>query len=141
MPCLSGQFNPQIGPLTNIALMPVGTAPSAPTASPVNISQTFIALIDTGATTTCITPAVAQLAGLQPIGRRPMISATHETDVNVYLADIFVPFGNLVYSIPGLQVMEFATPPGSPFQMLLGRDVICSGVLTLSFDGAFTFSL
>jgi len=41
------------------------------------------------------------------------------------------------------QVLEFAAPAGQStgYQMLLGRDVICQGALTMSFDGHFTFAL
>jgi hypothetical protein len=37
--------------------------------------------------------------------------------------------------------MEFAGDPSRSFQMLLGRDILCRGTFTMSFDGHFTFSL
>jgi hypothetical protein len=70
-----------------------------------------------------------------------MVSATHVTPVHVYLVDLVIPFGDADTLRQGAQVMEFAPPAGSPFQILLGRDVICGGVLTISFDGHFSFSL
>ena len=137
MPCLTGRYTPQLGLITNMGLAPVGSAtPNAP--APTSI---FPALIDTGASNTCISPQVAQALNLKPIGLRPMTSATGINPVNVYLVDLVFPFGNVGFVKPGAQVMEFAAPQGNPFQILLGRDIICTGVLTLSFDGHFSFSL
>ena len=70
-----------------------------------------------------------------------MTSATHSVPVNVYLVDLVMPFGSTGLVIGGMQVMEFAPGMAAPFQLLLGRDIICRGVLTLSFDGHFTLAL
>jgi hypothetical protein len=137
MPCLSGRFDPGIGPLINIGIIPAGVF----TPSYSEKITTFPALIDTGASVTCISQNVAQSVGLQPIGMRPMVSATHSVPVNVYLVDLFLPFGAAGFIVQGAQVMEFFPEGSAPFQMLLGRDIICRGTLTLSFDGHFTFSL
>ena len=75
------------------------------------------------------------------MGMRPMTSATHSVPVNVYLVDLLLPFASAGYLVQGTQVMEFAPAGGSPFQILLGRDILCRGTFTLSFDGHFTFSL
>jgi len=139
MPCLSGRFDPGIGPLINLGVLPTGVL--EPGASLSAQISTFPALLDTGATITCVSPRVAQTIGLQAIGMRPMISATHSVPVNVYLVDLLLPFGTAGYIISGAQVMEFSPEGGSPFQMLVGRDIICRGSLTLSFDGHFTFCL
>ncbi|MDP3938286.1 MAG: hypothetical protein Q8R92_09140 [Deltaproteobacteria bacterium] len=139
MPCLSGKFDPAVGPIVNIAVLAPGSwTPSGITVPSVVL---FPALIDTGATTTCISGAVASTVGLSPIGMRPMTSATHSVPVNVYLADLVVPFGTLGFGLPGQQVMEFVTSAAGPYQVLLGRDIICRGSLSISFDGHFTFSL
>jgi hypothetical protein len=102
---------------------------------------TFPALIDTGASSTCISPVVAHTLGLRPIGMRPMTSATQLIAVNVYLVDLVLPFGNSGLVLPSVQVMEFAQAGGGLFQILVGRDVLCQGSLTMSFDGHFTFSI
>lgn len=102
---------------------------------------TFAALVDTGADTTCITQSVADAVGLKPVGKIPMTSATHTTDVDAFIGDICIPFGNQMFLMPGVLLMKFETRPNAPFQVLLGRDVICKGSLTLSFDGHFTFCL
>jgi hypothetical protein len=139
MPCLSGRYDPGIGPLINVGVLPPGILTPA-TAASTQITA-FPALIDTGATVTCISPNVAQTVGLQPVGMRPMVSATESVPVNVYLVDLLLPFGAAGFILPGAQVLEFTPAGGSPFQMLVGRDVICQGALTISFDGHFTFCL
>jgi hypothetical protein len=140
MPCLSGRFDPKIGPLLNLGVAPAGAIATA--AQSGTQLQAFPALIDTGATSTCISPTIAQVLQLQARGKAPMSSATHViVPVNVYLVDLFLPFGNSGLVVDNRQVLEFAPPASSPFQALLGRDVLCSGILTMSFDGHFTFSL
>lgn len=137
MPCLSGRFSLGTGPLINVGVLQPGLlAPSGGSAV-----TAFPALIDTGASSTCISPSVAQTVGLQAIGMRPMTSATQSVPVNVYLVDLFLPFGNAGFIVSAAQVLEFAPAGGSPFQILLGRDILCRGTFTLSFDGHFTFSL
>ena len=75
------------------------------------------------------------------MGLRQMVSATQIAPVNVYLVDLAIPFGTNAILRQGTQVLEFAPPQRSPFQILLGRDVLCLGVFTLSFDGHYSFSL
>ncbi|HAF21831.1 MAG TPA: hypothetical protein DCK93_02790 [Blastocatellia bacterium] len=138
MPCLSGKYNPQIGPLINVGLLIGGTL--RPTKPPKG-AKGFPALIDTGASGSCIAPAVAQSLGVSPIGMYPMVSATHTVPMNMYLIDIVIPFGGTTFALSGIQVMEFAPPAGSTFQVIIGRDIICRGVLNLGFDGHFSFCL
>lgn len=139
MPCLSGRFVPNIGPLINVGVIPTGVTPSSGSAR--STISTFPALLDTGATMTCISQSVAQSANLRPIGMRSMVSATQSLPVNVYLVDLLLPFGPAGLIIQGAQVMEFSAAGVSPFQVLVGRDIICQGTLTISFDAHFTFCL
>ena len=88
-----------------------------------------------------ISPLVVRAVGLAPIGMRQMTSATHSVPVNVYLANLLLPFGQTGYLVPSIPLMEFAQGWGDSFQILLGRDILCQGILTLSFDGHFTFAL
>jgi gag-polyprotein putative aspartyl protease len=138
MPCLSGQFQAGVGPLVNLGVSKAGSiSPQAGTAS----AKGFPALIDTGASMTCISPAVAQALALRPIGRRPMVSATHAIPVNAYMVDLILPLGGASYVVPTIQVLEFSSHAASPFQILLGRDILCRGTLNISFDGHFTFCI
>jgi hypothetical protein len=139
MPCLSGRFDPRIGPIINVGVLAPGSLTPV-SGAPAQIT-TFPALIDTGASSTCISPIVAQTIGLSPVGLQPMTSATHSVPVNVYLVDLVLPFGSTGFVVSGTQVMEFAQAGSGPFQMLLGRDVLCQGTFTLSFDGHFTLAL
>jgi len=41
---------------------------------------------------------------------------------------------------PALEVLEAPLEDG-PIQVLLGLDVLCRGVFTMSYDGHFTFAL
>jgi len=143
MPCLSGRFDPAIGPLVNLAIAAGGgVAAAATSAPPGGPLQAFPALVDTGATVTCISPTIVQALQLQARGKRPMGSATHQVvPVNVYLVDLILPFGPTALVLDNRQVMEFAPPANSAFQALLGRDILCQGTFTLSFDGHFTFCL
>lgn len=70
-----------------------------------------------------------------------MISATHSVPTNVYLVDLVLPFGVSSVVLPSVQVMEFNATNITPFQLLIGRDIICRGVFTMSFDGHFPFSI
>jgi gag-polyprotein putative aspartyl protease len=103
----------------------------------------YQSLVDTGASNTCISPAVAKALGLAPVGMRPMGSATHQSvPTNIYIVDLALPLGaGPVWWFGTLQVFEFAPPPNSPYEMLLGRDILCQGNLTISFDGHFAFSI
>jgi len=138
MPCLSGKYDPAVGLVINVSVFPCGAIDGA---TPVSLLTTFPALIDTGASATCISLSVAGALALPPVGMRPLISATHAIPVNAYLVDIVLPFGSVGYIVRDTQVVEFSPPQGSPFQILVGRDIICKGALTLSFDGHFTLSL
>ena len=61
--------------------------------------------------------------------------------MNIYLVDIILPFGGAAAALGSVQVSEFNPPPNSPFKVIIGRDIICKGTLTVSFDGHFTFAL
>ena len=49
-------------------------------------------------------------------------------------------FGSQSIVVGNLEVCEF-DPGQAPFQVLIGRDIICQGVLTMDFSGRFTFSI
>jgi predicted aspartyl protease len=139
MPSLNAKFDSLIGPLISVGVAPAGTI--NPAAQPNIQITTFPALIDTGASATCISQSVAKTIGLQPMGKQPMTSATQSVPTNVYLVDIVLPFANGGLILNSIQVMEFNTLGGSPFQMLVGRDILCKGIFILSSDGHFSFAI
>jgi len=61
MPCLSGQYQPATGPLVNVGVAKAGTFAAS---SPPSTITAFPALLDTGASRTCISPTVAKALGL-----------------------------------------------------------------------------
>src|SRR5207237_209180 len=83
----------------------------------------------------------AFIAGQKIYDKNKLISFINSIPVIVYFVDLLLPFGSTGFLIQGTQVMEFIPRGGSPFQMLLGRDIICRGTFTMSFDGHFTFSI
>jgi hypothetical protein len=139
MSSLSGRFDPAVGPLINIGIAPAGTLKPG-MAIPASIA-TFPALLDTGASITCLSPHVAHTIGVKSLSMRPLVSVTHTALVPVYLVDVLLPFRNTTFILYARQVLEFSNAGNYPFQILIGRDIICRGILTLSFDGHFTFAI
>lgn len=68
-------------------------------------------------------------------------ATTHSVPVNLYLADVIIPFGGSQFVLSGLQIMEWVAPQGVPYQALIGRDILCKGAFTLSWDGHFTWCM
>jgi hypothetical protein len=151
MPLLSGNYNPIAGPLIQVAILPPqfglvapqgpGAIP-APQEAPTDV-KFYMGLIDTGASCTCITQKIVQDVGLQPIGKSPMSGATGLKDVDQYLFAVgFMlnarpePTGTISGNLTLMQVhgCEFSDHAFG-FDVLIGRDIICKGSFTLSFDG------
>jgi predicted aspartyl protease len=139
MPCLVGQFDPKMG----VGLRVIVTPPERSTHG-VDVSSSAVrrlALIDTGTTTTIITPQVVQELGLQPTGKtRSLIGTMHSGPVQVYCVTLVLPMDGDAGVFPGLTVLAASLDAG-PVQVLLGLDILCRGVFTMSYDGHFTFSL
>jgi Aspartyl protease len=151
MPCLSGNYNPAVGPLVQVSILRPEFALKAGGGSRAEMPSLdmFMALIDTGASTTCISRSVVDAVGLTPIGKTKMAGATGNGDVNQYAFGVGFLFnarqeatGALSGSI-NMQLVngcEFADH-GFGFDVLLGRDIICKGSFTLSFDGHWLLSM
>jgi predicted aspartyl protease len=137
MPVLSGKFSPA-GIILTLACLPPGF--SDPATNP--RYKQFAALLDTGASLTCISPKVAKALGIKPLGMMPVSSASHANlPTNTYLIHIGIVFGDLIVWRSNIQVLEFQLAAGSPYEMLLGRDLIYQGALTVSSDGHWTFAI
>ena len=146
MPSLSGQCNPAVGPLVQMGVEP----PAAPGVQitparflqPIPAPRLFSALVDTGASTTCISAAVVAAIGIPPAGLRQMGSATQASvATNTYVVDLALVFVGINWWFPGVLVFEYVPSPNAGHQMLLGRDIICQGAFTLHSDGHFSFSI
>ena len=145
MPVISGKFDPAVGVLAQVAIFK--DSPAAGTQTPqVRLYQ---ALYDTGVSRrTCISKKVAVEVGLQPIGKVPMVTAGGTVAQNTYQFHVGFLLGQKQES-PGVISANVATRPvsgaefdnaGAVFEVLLGRDIICGGSFSLSFDGHYVFS-
>jgi predicted aspartyl protease len=151
MPSLAFQYNPSVGPLIQVGIASPALALRTQSQEVGNTSPGAViynALIDTGASCTCITAKVVNEVGLAPTGKQTVGGVHGKKVVNQYRfrvailfpgpATITFPANAGPMAIPVLGV-EFEWSGG--FDVLLGRDILCQGVMTLSFDGHGTFSL
>ena len=148
MPCLSIQFNPKVGPVLQVLVWKPGFVPSPGTAVTPMKANTYNALIDTGASCSCISDKVIKAEGLAPSGKYPVggLHGSHPT--NAYRFQISIPFlqgqhagGAIAANLATFQCngVEFIPSPG--IDVLIGRDILCTGSFTMSFDGHATLSL
>ncbi|SRR5229473_2183330 len=151
MPCLSGNFNPAVGIILQVAILPqsqlaILQSQPAPVTAP-NITM-FAALVDTGASVTCISANVVQQLGLQPAGKTSMSGSTGAQTVDQYAFLVGFIFGAQQApsgAISGhlnvnlVQGCEF-TNHGFGFDVLIGRDILCKGNLNMSFDGHYVLA-
>jgi len=109
----------------------------------------FKALIDTGASSTCVSEEVVGKCGLDATGMVPMIGATGEADVEQFTFAVGFVFphdqepsgqtnANLI--VRPVQGLKFHNGK-STSDVLLGRDIICDWVFSLSFDGRYIISI
>ena len=147
MPCISGTYDASIGVLLQVGLLPGGTVEAVhQQATDVDGARSRLtgagtqALVDTGASQTSISPRLAAHLALRPRGKVTIQGATGSTPVNAYYVDLMLSFGSQSIVVGNLEVCEF-DPGQAPFQVLIGRDIICQGVLTMDFSGRFTFSI
>lgn len=98
---------------------------------PVQTSQGYRALVDTGASKTCIDSGVARSLNL-PIVDEVVIAGVHGSDrVNIHLAQIYIPSFNLTVS--GNFVAVKLHESGQPYGALLGRSFLRN--FKLEYDG------
>jgi predicted aspartyl protease len=139
MACLTGQFDSKMGIGLQVIVLP-----PAYSAQGVEVPASAVprlALIDTGTTTTIITPQIVQELGLQPTGRRrALVSTLQSGPVQTYCVTLVLPMRGETGVFPSLEVLEAPLEDG-PIQVLLGLDVLSRGVFTMSCDGHFTFAL
>lgn len=143
MPCIAGQYNPSVGPVIQVAII-------KPTDERVVFDgnadlRMYQALIDTGASNTCISTKVAEDLGLVPTGKTPVAGAhgsfptnTYQFNVGFILAQQQTASGQLTGSLTQFRIegSEFANG-GCTFDVLLGRDIICKGQFSLQFNGQY----
>lgn len=112
------------------------TTASLPLPTPVTIQ----ALIDTGASGTCVDPSVLQTLGLTPSGSVTVntpSTGNHPHTADQYDVSIFVP-GSLATQppliVPNLAVVCSELLPSQGFHALIGRDIL--SVCIFTYNGA-----
>jgi hypothetical protein len=119
---------------------------------------TVRALVDTGATSTCISKNVAREVEFEPVGKVQVHGVGGLVSHNSYLFHIAFPFqmaGQLSPNLPPpnagqvqaslhvleklIQGFEFDNASAG-FDVLLGMDVIATGSLVVQGNGTFSFS-
>jgi predicted aspartyl protease len=100
-----------------------------------------MALIDTGATNTCISADLAKEMNLQHDGLSDMITAGGIAQSKLYLVDLILNFVDHHVPIESLRVSEVVLPKESDFHVILGMDVILRGHMSISRDSHFLFAL
>lgn len=129
------------GPLVEVVVGPsalfsqVMAKKGLPIPSPVKA----MAMIDTGASSTIVTPSVIRALGLSPVGLGELVSplATVPATAPQYNIGIGFPGGMVV----GSAIAVEAPIPAQAIQVLIGRDILSRGVLTyIGYLDQFTLS-
>ena len=108
--------------------------------NPIPTAQPYLAIWDTGATSTVITSKVVTELGLKPSGKVTVVGvgpagSSQEHDSNTYLINVFLP-NNVV--LTGVRASENAV---AGCDVLIGMDVITTGDLAITnHNGKTTFS-
>ena len=143
MPCLSFLYNAVAGPIIHVAVLP----PKPPAGGVGNVTL-YAALLDTGASATCISADAVRDAGLLPVGKHSMVGVGGVTATNIYQFHVGLqqsqtvqPTGNtsVSFGLFPVQGMEFVKTSGGAFDILIGRDILCKGHLAMSYDGHGVF--
>jgi gag-polyprotein putative aspartyl protease len=114
----------------------------------------FKALIDTGATTTMVTHKVIREMGLIPVNKRLWHSSDGEVWRTAYLFQVAfygetIPIGDSeedgISAISNLHVCKSVINGGGiddepSWDVLLGMDIISTGILTIDKGGSYSFA-
>lgn len=104
-------------------------------------SKRTMALFDTGATATCVSSFLAREMNLNHDGLSQTTTAGGVIQSKLYMIDLILNFVDHYVPIESLRVCEITLSRDSPFQVLLGMDVILKGHLSISRDGHVLFAL
>lgn len=128
------------GPIIEVIIVPPQPVIEALKAKGEKVpGQKAIALIDTGASCTCIDKTVAQALGLVSHDIKRVQTAGGEDMQCLYDAGVILPLAqNAVF---GVQVLE-AKLEKQPYKVLLGRDVLKTCTLVYNgWDNSYTLHL
>ena len=106
--------------------------------------QSYKALIDTGATGSCVSDRVVSYLNLNPISKVLTTNTTNQIEVNRYKICIFLPIPTLIQkgsqkiqeininSFLNINVSEIKYYENNNFDVILGMDIISKGSLYIS---------
>lgn len=135
MPCIYGPIEPE-GLLVSAGVSGAGWIATGNEPHP----KAFRALIDTGATRSCISPAVVQAAALVPQkDARGVRTADGASKKSWYRVDLVLTLESYKVVLFNIEALSFE-PGGGPCDILIGMDVISQGVLTVVRD-RFSFCI
>ena len=144
MPCLSGAYNPDIGVILQVGIFPGGFLANVKQKPSQTIESAkghiLNGLVDTGADNTCISSTAAQSIKLSPVSKIEMQGATGSNQMNQYRIDLILQFGKQSQILSNFLAIEYSAH-SNLHDVLIGRDIICIGVLTMDFSGHFSFSI
>lgn len=141
MPSIVKAYDPKRGPLINTYILPRGTSDwgTSPHSPPPRNPYEF--LLDTGANRTHIAPRLAEEIGLEPQGYKNMITTGGKVPTTFYIVNLGLIFdGGAEHWEQNHEVLAFRGNEQG-YDGLIGRDIICRGMLHISKDRYYTFSL
>jgi hypothetical protein len=131
----------QVGPIVEIAVGPSVLYMQTMTKKGKTIPEPVkaVAMIDTGASGTGVTPGLVQQLGLAPVGTSKMSTPSTVAAVEAAVYNLGLAFPNGV-SIPSVMALE-APLGGQHIQCLIGRDVLQHCVLNyVGYINQYTLS-
>ncbi|MFA6209143.1 MAG: hypothetical protein WCT03_11235, partial [Candidatus Obscuribacterales bacterium] len=160
MPILNGQMNlggqpptpdpnglRNLGPVIQVEIH----APDALIASlvaaglPIPPAVNGLALIDTGASVSCVEDSVMSMLGVNPIGVQNVRGVAGQNQHSVYPAKLVFPpnVGAFAFSsMVGVNLAGQGHAGLPPFVALVGRDILMNGLLVYNgTNGSFTLAL
>lgn len=90
-------------------------------------NHSFIAIWDTGATTTCITQNVVKKLDLKPISITKVTTGEGVFDRNVYLVNIYLPNKVTIPYVKVVEVSDLTQDINDKVEVLIGMDIIAMG--------------
>ncbi len=132
MPCITLPYDPIVGPLFTLG---VAQPLSSLTDPSVQKIVWLRGLIDTGCSNISIVPASAKAASLSVIGKQPVASTTEIIESDLFLGDLFIPFGDPAdkhhHFFRDVRFLEFRFGNVN-FDILVGRDVLSLGLFQIN---------
>ncbi len=139
MPLYKAPFDPKNGPYIDVFI----TKPlSVYREDEAEVSKKKLSmLIDTGASRTGISSAIAQEIGLIPTGKQKVTSVTGQAKTNLYCGDLILEQFSPCFYMPDINIMQFEAT--TPFRDgILGRDFLSRVVFEINgFDRIFTITI